>query len=138
MEEDLLMLLRRTPAVAELAGTRICLDERPQDSDEPAVVITRINGGHDHTLTQSAGWAKPTMHVMCFAPKATTADSLRDQVREAMNGFSGVVGETNFGAILLDDEDHDYMPPIDASDRGTYARLLVVTVVYQESIPTFS
>lgn len=138
MEEDLLMLLKRTVGVTEITGNRISLDVRPQDTDEPAIVISRVSGGHEHQLTGSAGWARPVMHVMCFAPKATTANTLRDRVRSALQGFGGVVGYTNFGSITLTDEDHDYIPPVDANDRGTYARLLVFDVLHLESIPTFS
>ena len=138
MEEDFLMLIRRQPAIADLVATRISQDVRPQDTDEPAIVISRLSGGHEHMLAGSAGWSRPVMHVMCFAPKATTANQLRDKAREALQGFSGVVGNTNFGGIILDDEDHDYLEPLDANDRGTYARLLVFNVMHSERIPTFS
>lgn len=138
MEEDLLMLIRRSPGVKELIADRASIDVRPQDTDEPSVVVSRINGGHDHMLSGSAGWGKPTMHVMCFAPRAVLANKLRDRVRSAVMGFSGVVGETNFGSITLEDEDHDYIPPIDANDRGTFSRLLVIDVLHSEAIPIFN
>ena len=81
----------------------------------------------------------PVMHVMCFAPSAITANNLRDKTRMALQGQGGkAVGQTRFMSIILDDEDHDYIPPIDASDRGTYARLLVFSVQHEEQIPTFS
>lgn len=139
MEEDFLMLIRRDRTIADVVGNRISEDVRPQDTDEPAIVISRLSGGHEHMITGSAGWARPVMHVMCFAPKATTANKLRDKVRETLQGFSGVVGNTNFGGIILDDEDHDYIEPLDANDKnGTFARLLVFSVMHSERIPTFS
>jgi hypothetical protein len=138
MELDFLTLLRRTPAVYELTGTRISIDRRPQKGNEPAIVVSRISGGHDHTLTASGGWAQPVMHVMCFADDAIKANNLRDIVRNALQSFSGVVGNTKFDSMILDDEDHDYLEPIDASDSGTFARLLVFRVLHSERIPTFS
>lgn len=138
MEEDFLMLLRRSPRVHELTGKRIVLDKRPEKGDEPAIVISRVSGGHDHTLTASGGWARPVLHVMCFANEAIQANQLRNAVRETCQGFSGVCGDTNFGSITLDDEDHDYVDPGDGSDQGTFARLLVFTVLHSERIPTFS
>ncbi len=138
MEEDVVMYLQRIPAIAELVGTRVTIDYRPQDTNDPAIVVMRIDGGHEHMLTGSAGWARPMFHVMAFADSAVKANKLRDRMRTALNGFSGVVGETNFGAILIDDEDHDYIPPIDANDRGTYSRLLVCNVIHAEYIPQFN
>lgn len=138
MEEDIVMLLRRTPGVADIVGTRISLDMRPEKGDEPAIVISRVSGGHEHQLTGSAGYAMPAMHVMCFATKATLANNLRDHVREALQGFGGVVGETNFGSITLVDEDHDYIDAGDGSDQGTFARLLVFNVLHLERQPTFN
>lgn len=138
MEEDLITLLRRSPVVAEIVGTRISQDVRPQRGNDPAIVINRLTGAHEHDLLGSAGYAAPTFHVMCFTNRATTANRLRDAVREAMQGFSGVVGDTKFGSITLDDEDHDYIEPLDDSDQGTYARLLVFQVLHLERVPTFS
>jgi hypothetical protein len=139
MEEDLLTLLRREPQIAEFVGNRISQDIRPQDTDEPAIVVSRIDGAHEHQLTGSAGFAMPTMHVMCFAPSAVTANELRDRTRDVLQGVGGkTVGDTKFMAIIFDDEDHAYIPPIDASDRGTYARLLVIGVMHEESIPAFN
>jgi hypothetical protein len=139
VEEDFLLLLKKSRDLVALVGNRISLDIRPQDSDEPAIVVSRVSGGHEHDLYGSVGFARPVMHVMCFASRAILANQLRDKVRMALQGFSGVVGKTNFGAVILDEEDHDYQPPIDANDlTGTFARLLVFTVLHGEQIPTFS
>jgi hypothetical protein len=139
MEEDFLLLLRANRDVVGIVGNRISLDIRPQDTDEPAIVVSRISGEHEHQLSGSAGFAMPVMHVMCFAPSAVSADNLRDKVQATLQGDGGkTVGQTRFMSIILDDEDHDYIPPLDASDRGTYARLLVFSVLHEEQIPTFS
>lgn len=138
MEEDFIALLRRSPAIADIAETRVHIDKRPEKEYEPSIVVSRVSGGHDHTLTASGGWARPTLHVMCFANKAIEANTLRNKVRETCQGFSGVVGETKFDSITLDDEDHDYIDAGDGSDQGTFARLLVFDVLHSERVPTFS
>jgi hypothetical protein len=139
MEEDFLSLIRANKDVVGMIGNRLSLDVRPQDSDEPAIVVSRISGGHEHQITGSAGYAMPVLHVMCFAPSAVSANRLRDYARMALQGVGNkVVGQTKFLSLILDDEDHDYLPPIDASDRGTFARLLVFLVLHEEPIPQFN
>lgn len=136
MEEDFLSLLRADRDVKAIVGTRISLDVRPQSSDDPAIVVSRVSGGHEHQLTGSAGFAQPVMHVMCFAASAIEANNLRDKVRLCLQAVGNrAVGQTFFGSLTLDDEDHDYLPPVDANDRGTYARLLVFSVLHLEQIP---
>jgi hypothetical protein len=138
MEEDFLLVLKKSGDLLEIVGNRISIDVRPESNAEPALVVSRISGGHEHQITGSAGYAMPVIHVMGYAPTAVQANRLRDAARRALQGFSGIVGQTKFMSIVLDDEDHDYDPPIDASDRGSFARLLVFSVLYEELIPTFS
>lgn len=138
MEEDFLLVLKKSLDLVAIAGDRISIDNRPQGNSEPNIVVSRISGGHEHQLSGSAGYAMPVMHVMCYAPLATQANRLRDVTRLALQGFSGTVGQTKFMSIILDDEDHAYDPPIDGGDRGSFGRLLVFSVQYEELIPTFS
>lgn len=138
MEEDFLLILKKNKDLVALVGNRISIDDRPS-GPEPAIVVSRVSGGHEHQLSGSVGFARPVLHVMCFASRATTANHLKETARKALQGFSGVVGRTNFGSLVLDDEDHDYEPPLDAGDlTGTFSRLLVFTVLHGEQIPTFS
>lgn len=138
MEEDFITLLRRSPQITDIAGLRVHLDKRPEKENEPSIVVSRVSGGHDHTLTASGGWARPVLHVMCFANRAIQANTLRDKVRETCQSFSGNVGDTQFDSIVLEDEDHDYIEAGDGGDQGTFARLLVFTVLHSERIPTFN
>ena len=138
MEEDFLQVLKRNGDLVSLVGNRISLDKWPQSFDEPAIIVSRITGGHEHQLSGSAGYAMPIMHVMCFARPAPLANRLRDTVRLALQGFSGIVGQTRFMSVMFIDETHSYEPDTDANDRGSFGRLLSFDVQYEELIPTFS
>ena len=122
------MLLRRTPFVRDEVDLRISQDHRPPGK-EPALVVSRVSGGFDKLLNGRANWSRPMFQVTCYAPRATEANKLRDYVRRSLQGFSGNVGQTQFGSVILDDEDHRYIPGIEADDTGTYARALVFQCV---------
>jgi hypothetical protein len=131
MEQDFLLVLKKSRDLKEIVGNRISLDTRPQDTAEPAIVVSRRSGGHEHHLRGSAGFAMPTMQVTCVAPQATYANRLRDKVRLSLQGFGGWVGQTDFMSIVLVDESHDHEWPLDAGDRGSFIRSLFFNVQYK-------
>ena len=128
LETDVIMLLRRTPFVSELVASRIHQDRRPQGFDEPAIVVQRETGGHAQFLSGYISHSQPTLSVSCYATHAPAANRLRDNVRRALQWFSGVVGQSKFGSIVLDDEDHDFVFSLDG-DGGTFVRRLLFRVV---------
>lgn len=130
--------LEGAAGITALCSTRIYPVALPQDAARPAMTYQRMSGSpHDHTITKASGTSLAKFRLMYWGNTHKAALSLAEAGRQAMQGFSGVVGGTSINAVVLIDDYDDFMQPQDGSEKGIFAVVHDYHIRYAESIPTF-
>lgn len=134
---DLINYLLGRAAIIALVEQRIFRVKRPQgDRALPAIVISRISGGHGHLLDGGAGWAQASFQLSVFADTNAAAETVAEAVRDAMQGFiGGVWGSTEVDSVTLTNELDLYEADATAGDNGTHHLMLEYLIVHTVSVP---
>ena len=72
-------------------GDRVYSHSLPQEATLPAIVLTRITAGHQHTLTAPAGFAVSRWQVTCWAETQEEADDTAHAARLLLDAYKGTV-----------------------------------------------
>lgn len=136
IESSLRTYLLTKSGITNLVSTRIYPLARPQNSALPAIVYQRITGGHEHMIAGAAGNANPVIQIDCLAASYSAAKSVAEQVRQALQGYSGAMGSDTVHACVFRNEIDLFEPPDDGSDVGVYRTVLDYAIRYVETIPS--
>lgn len=102
MQADLRQKLLDTAAVADLAAGGITWTRAKQApaAGSTFVVMQQVGGNIGMNHAGRDGLDTARVQVDCFAPSFVQAAALREAIHTALCGFHGVVGATEFTAIL--------------------------------------
>ncbi len=141
IRQDIRTYLLSKTSITDLVSTHVFLSRIPQGSEPlnnfPAIVFRRAVGGHSHDLDGSAGFAEAVFDLMAVAVSAVVVESICEAIRQALQGYRGLMGSTNVGRCTLDDEADDYIESQIGDDVGFHTTTLRYTIGYFETIPTF-
>lgn len=105
IEVDLVARLRAWPGLAALVAARIYPAPAPQGVIEPFVVYERRDTERVSTFGGDAGVTECAFMVECFAKSRAEARSVRDQVRRALQRWSGSGTVTVFDSFVTSEGD---------------------------------
>jgi hypothetical protein len=95
IEEALYSKLSTTSGVMTICSTRIYPNVIPQDAAMPALAYQRISTVRYMAHDGPTGVAQARFQFTCSAALYSTARSLANAIRVALDGFSGLMGGTN-------------------------------------------
>ena len=104
LQTSLYASLAAYAGLTALVGTRIYPVRAPQDVTLPYVVLHRISGVREQTITRSVGSTSVRVQASCFSDRYTTdgsnygADEVRAQVRAAFLAYV-----TGSGGVTIHD-----------------------------------
>jgi len=107
IEDALYRYLSTYPGLTVLIEDRIYPLTRPQKVKVPAVTYQKISGQRLHTFANDPGMATPRFQFSCFAETYDIAKQIAEQVRLALQNFSGTMGGVEgvyVGAVNIEDE----------------------------------
>lgn len=100
LEEGLVTFLKAfSPAIA---GGRIHPLELPQGTALPAVTYQRISGPRVRTLSGPGGKARARIQLDGWANTYAEAKALATQLRQALDGYKGLMGTVQVDNVSLD------------------------------------
>jgi hypothetical protein len=127
VEEDLVAFLEAN--TAELTSDRIWPNRRPQNASVPGVVYQRIDTPRAHAHSGPSGLAHPRFQFSCWGRTLAEAAGVAEQLRLAIDGYQGDMGDTYVCSALvaneIDDED---------IDTGTWRRIVDVIIWHREAV----
>ncbi|MER9199665.1 DUF3168 domain-containing protein [Mesorhizobium sp. M0933] len=103
------ILLADTTVIA-VTATRIWPIVKPQNSPNPAIVLTLVSEEDGRHLGGSNRYPLARYIVDCLADDYAGADALGDKVKDALRDYRGVAGGITVDDLALDD--------LDFFDRG--------------------
>lgn len=140
-----LYLLSRTPLMALLEhdGNQHVYLSRVPASDPayqnfPCLVYRRMNGGHGTDMDGSDGTAAPIFEFHAIDRDPDKVEEIGETLRECLQGFSGMMGQTRVEEIELVDESDDYLESKVGDDAGFYRTIYQYKVGHQITIPRFT
>lgn len=120
-------LLLSQVAITNRTGTRIFVTKADQNTASPYIVITRISHDPLKALDGTTGLRFTDVDIDCCATDYPTAVAVADAVREFLKDYSGSAGNETINAVLLNDEDDDFIIAGDGRDAGYH----MVTLDFQ-------
>jgi hypothetical protein len=131
--KDLYDKLIGTVALAALVGTRIHpVVGTSADVARYITYSTISNPGMFHTLGVTE-LTTETIQFSCWGKNATQAYEVGEELRKAINGFSGQMGDTWVQGIFLGNESDSEIRPTDASQKYYISRILVFDFTYNRN-----
>lgn len=88
--------------VAALVGTRIYPVKLPQGIVAASLVYNEISGVGDHNMEGASGLVQVRMQVGAWAQSADGAHGLYLAVKEAIDGYRGMMGDVAVQGVFID------------------------------------
>lgn len=128
--------LAATAAVTSLVPSeRIKQEHMPQGLAFPFITMTIPFAEHGHDHGGSAGYVDTSVQVNVWARKITDRDAVAEQVRLALQGYSGLLTTLRTQGIILADDSTFYESDTTGGQNGVFHRLMEFTVMGAETIP---
>lgn len=112
----------------------------PVGASLPLVTYNRMGSSHGKFLNGAIGQAEARFQLDCYASDDTgysAVKNIADVLRLKLDGYRGWMGTTFVNDCEISNQTDFYDPPQHAGDFGTHRVSLDVTIVYQETRPSF-
>jgi len=120
------------------SSAKIYPNTAPQGTAPPYVVYSQVSNFHEHTLTASAGVARPLIQFVCWDNDSVTTDAMGDALRKDLDGFGpALMGSTYIRRIHLETDSDSIEDPTVGEEFPQWARILDFRIVHTETVPTF-
>lgn len=104
MEEDLIALLLADAGTAALVGNRITWSTRPQASQLPALVLSKVSAARDYHLQGPSGLNESRVQVDAWGSSFGTVIRAARAVEAALSGLRATHRSTIFQGAFLESE----------------------------------
>jgi len=122
IEDALYTYLSTYSGLTDLVSTRIYPDIFPQEVVPPAVVFTRESGPREMAMGSRPGIAYPRYKFTALASTKTSAVDVVDQLRAALDYYSGTMGGESGVEVLFSRVDDEYDEEPDSLLQGDAAQ----------------
>jgi hypothetical protein len=102
MKEDFTTLLLASGTLAALVGTRITWLDRPQGAALPAIVLQQVSDVPDYHMGGAQGFRHSRIQCDCWALTYASVTAVEKALHTLLSGYRGIVGQTNFQAIFIE------------------------------------
>jgi len=112
-EEAVRTILTDDANVAAQISTRMYPARLPQGVTLPAIVYQRVSAMRLNDLSGPSGFARPRVQLDLWASTYSGVKTLARVVRQALDGYSGVVDGFGVADAIIDSELDLYEPGVD-------------------------
>lgn len=121
--------LQTRSALVALVADRVYPRRMPRTPIFPLVLYTRIATRRGVTHSGADGLAEPRIQFDVYAQDPDSADSVAEQLRMALHGFRGSMGDLEVGSVfVVNDQDAD------DAETGLFRRILDAQITYAEAV----
>lgn len=136
LRADLMTYLESKTAITNLVATRIYPQIAKGNVSLPYVIYSRQNVDRHPTASGSSGIVTTTIRLTAFADFYDDALDLADQLRIALDGKQGAVGDSYFESCRLVAESDNIDPVEFAQNEAPHFVSQNYQIVHTESAPT--
>lgn len=122
--------------IAATVGTRIAPSASDEGTANPRIVFEQISSDHIGHMTGPSGLVNAQWTLVCYADTATIARAVIDRVRRLLDRYRGDLGGVGISvrSLSVGDIVETFAPPVDESDRGSYAAGIELDVWHREAV----
>lgn len=102
--KDLFSFLTRDPGITALIALRCHPAVLPQAPTFPAISYSQIDATRVRAVAGPAGKVRRRVSINSWARNSIGVWVLADTVRSALDGFAGMMGDTEIGSVILENE----------------------------------
>lgn len=112
IEIALFSYLQTKTGLTALVGARIYKNRLPEKGTRPCVLYERLAANRDRVLSGSLGACAAVYQFDVFADSAASLEAVRQQLRVALDGYSGTSGSVTIQSSWLINDWDEYVPDI--------------------------
>lgn len=128
-------LVATTALTTLVPAAKIKQEHQPQGIEPPFITITTSEVDHGHDLSGVAGYADSFVEVNIWARKISDRDAVAEQVRLALDGYSGLLTTLRTQGIILSLDTPFYESDRHGGQDGFLHRIMQFTVMGAETAP---
>lgn len=128
IESGLRSYLINHPSVGSLVGTRVYPLTLPQGVVLPAITYQQISGPREQAYDGPSALAHPRFQLDCWAETYGEAVGLARAVRQALDGYQGLMGGVAVRDVVIDNELDGYEP-----ETALWRRTIDVIVWHEDA-----
>ena len=103
----------------------------------PRIVYSFISAQHDTVLSGPDGVVTCVIQFDVYSTSLPDALVVAEQLRQNLQGFSGIMGSTRIQNVNLSEIPGDWTPQEGGSDKGTYRKSAEYEFTYENVVPSF-
>ncbi len=126
----LFSVLSENTSVIAYVGDRIYPGYIPQGAALPAVTYNQIGGIRSYTHSGPAGLVDGHWQITAWTESYAVMDALAGHIRDAFNGYSGVVNSRHISIIFIENETD--VTALEAEEITKYGKAIDIQILYQE------
>ena len=92
--------------------------------------------GMHHLGGQMTGLGNPLFQIDVWATGSKVRKNISDAILDVLDGFTGVVADTDIRRITLDNQASEFAPQGEGLKKGHYRRRMDFNVWYRRTVPT--
>lgn len=121
--------LQSRAGLTALVADRVYPRKMPRTPVFPLVLYTRVGTARAASHSGPDGLAEPRIQFDVWAQDPDSADAVAEQLRLALNGFRGQMGDVEVGSSMVVNEHDD-----DDPDTGLFRRVLDTQIQHAEAV----
>lgn len=137
IESALRTYLLARSAISALVGDRVYLERVVQGDTFPRITLGTTDAEPQYYQSGVHDLVDRRVSIEAWGLTDTSAKTLADKVRDALSGFSGLMGEHWVPSCEIESIQDSYVPPADASDDGVYVVTISFRIWHDEPLPTY-
>lgn len=127
---DLRSFILGSTVAAELLGSRCHYNHLPQGSSYPHVWFRKAGDNEELTLDGVGGLHDAMFDLEVAGASEASAQAVADAIHPRLHGYKGALGGARCQGMFVSDQDDDYVPFTNQSDRGVHVIAHSVRLVY--------
>ena len=108
MEEALSAYLLADAGLTALVENRVNWNARPQAQASPSVVLTRVGGTRDYTMSGASGLVESRIQIDCWGKSFGSSIGVSRAVTAALSGLQTTIGGIRLHGSFLESERQSY------------------------------
>jgi len=137
VKSSLITHLTGVAGLSALVGSRVGFSRVSHGDALPYIVANQVSGDHKHHMTAATGIVVGRFQFDCYGASLLEATNVAEQLRLALDGKRGTVGDVFFSSCHLADERDGFENPSGGEQDGISSVQQDYMIGWTVSVPSF-
>lgn len=123
-------------ALTDLVSTRIRPHKANSSDTMPYITYERVTYNGERHLGGPSKLASEGFDFYIYSKTMLEADNVITALREALDGYQGLMGSTNVRNVIYNSANNIYLPPDHDDQEGDFRALMTFVFWHVQSVPS--